>query len=160
RQLLIGISTMRYFPPSGTAGLARSFVNGNKRVPAPPPIMMASVPCVVPGGSAGVDIVDKSRRESFLSTGPITQCPRLWANVLRICPISVVGKRDERGISRRPLRRSASTLICKITAPFLIFKRQKRLTEATRQRRHDKNALCKMGRLEKQSGWLAVEHRR
>src|SRR5712664_115795 len=52
RQLLIGISTMRYLPPSGTAGLARSFVNGNKRVPAPPPIMMASVLWVVPGGNA------------------------------------------------------------------------------------------------------------
>src|SRR2546428_646364 len=46
---------MRYFPPSGTAGFARSFVNGNKRVPAPPPMMMASVRWVVPGGSAGVD---------------------------------------------------------------------------------------------------------
>src|SRR6266566_511020 len=52
RQLLIGISTIRYLPPSGTAGLARSFVNGNKRVPAPPPIMIASVRCSAPGGSA------------------------------------------------------------------------------------------------------------
>src|SRR6202011_1907496 len=52
-QLLIGMSTRRYLPPSGTAGLARSFVNGNSRVPAPPPITIASVRCVVPGGSAG-----------------------------------------------------------------------------------------------------------
>src|SRR6266567_7310782 len=52
RQLLIGISTMRYLPPSGTAGFARSFVNGNKRVPAPPPMTMASVRWVVSGGNA------------------------------------------------------------------------------------------------------------
>jgi hypothetical protein len=39
-------------PPSGTAGFERSFVSGNKRVPAPPPITIASVCCVVPGGSA------------------------------------------------------------------------------------------------------------
>src|ERR1700722_5124740 len=43
RQLLIGISTNRYFPARGTAGFARSLVNGNRRVPAPPPMMMASV---------------------------------------------------------------------------------------------------------------------
>src|SRR6266567_6832453 len=57
RQLLIGISTNRYFPPSGTAGLARSLVSGNSRVPAPPPMMIARVRWVVPGGSAGVCIV-------------------------------------------------------------------------------------------------------
>src|SRR6266567_832523 len=63
RQLLIGISTMRYLPPSGTAGLARSLVNGNKRVPAPPPMMMAKVRWVVPGGSsAGVDIGETESR--------------------------------------------------------------------------------------------------
>src|SRR6185437_5154234 len=41
-QLEMGISTMRYLPASGTAGLARSLVNGNKRVPCPPPIMTES----------------------------------------------------------------------------------------------------------------------
>src|SRR5438876_7773259 len=41
-QLEIGISTSRYLPASGTAGLARSRVRGNKRVPWPPPIMMES----------------------------------------------------------------------------------------------------------------------
>src|SRR5260221_13372674 len=43
RQLLIGMSTSLYFPPSGTAGLARSCVRGKSRVPAPPPMMMARV---------------------------------------------------------------------------------------------------------------------
>src|SRR5438045_6978061 len=38
-QLEIGMSTRRYLPARGTAGLARSFVNGNSRVPAPPPII-------------------------------------------------------------------------------------------------------------------------
>src|SRR6476659_8274825 len=43
RQLLMGISTSRYLPPSGTAGLALSFVRGKSLVPAPPPIIMARV---------------------------------------------------------------------------------------------------------------------
>src|SRR4051794_39793420 len=41
-QFEIGMSTMRYLPASGTAGLARSLVSGNKRVPCPPPIMTES----------------------------------------------------------------------------------------------------------------------
>src|ERR1700730_10281945 len=78
---------MRYFPPSGTAGLARSFVNGNKRVPAPPPIMMASVCCVVPGGRAGADIAGLAnvglRRGSFWAATPaITQRPSIQATFL------------------------------------------------------------------------------
>src|SRR5208283_4226567 len=38
-QFEIGMSTSRYLPASGTAGLERSFVNGNSRVPWPPPMM-------------------------------------------------------------------------------------------------------------------------
>src|SRR5450432_25809 len=38
-QLEIGMSTSRYFPASGTAGFARSFVSGNSRLPCPPPMM-------------------------------------------------------------------------------------------------------------------------
>src|SRR5437764_2842528 len=41
-QLEIGISTNRYFPASGTAGLERSLVSGNRRLPCPPPIMTES----------------------------------------------------------------------------------------------------------------------
>ena len=37
RQLEIGISTNRYFPAMGTAGLERVLVNGDSRVPLPPP---------------------------------------------------------------------------------------------------------------------------
>src|SRR5438552_238577 len=40
-QLLIGISTRRYFPASGTAGLLRSCVNGYSRAPRPPPKITA-----------------------------------------------------------------------------------------------------------------------
>src|ERR1700749_2669494 len=43
RQLLMGISTRRYLPPGGTAGSARSLVNGKRRVPAPPPMTIANV---------------------------------------------------------------------------------------------------------------------
>ena len=45
RQLLMGMSTRRYLPARGTAGLARSFVSGKSRVPAPPPMMTATTSC-------------------------------------------------------------------------------------------------------------------
>src|SRR5512135_3152588 len=41
-QFEIGMSTRRYFPARGTAGLARSLVSGKSRVPAPPPIITDS----------------------------------------------------------------------------------------------------------------------
>ena len=41
-QLLTGISIKRYLPARGTAGLARSFVRGYRRVPAPPPKIIPS----------------------------------------------------------------------------------------------------------------------
>jgi len=97
RQLLIGISTSRYLPPSGTAGLARSFVSGNKRVPAPPPMMMARVRWVVPGGSAGTVLSDIIRlsliRVSlaiFVATTSITHARRfrltIFLSALRLFP--------------------------------------------------------------------------
>src|SRR4030095_10637905 len=49
-QFEIEISTIRYFPPSGTAGFDRSLVRGNRRVPAPPPIMTARVRSERDGG--------------------------------------------------------------------------------------------------------------
>ncbi len=41
-QLLIGMSTSRYLPPSGTAGFERFLVSGKRRVPAPPPMITAT----------------------------------------------------------------------------------------------------------------------
>src|SRR6185369_162452 len=41
-QLEMGISTRRYLPASGTAGLARSLVKGKRRVPCPPPMITES----------------------------------------------------------------------------------------------------------------------
>src|SRR3954464_2184521 len=38
-QFEMGMSTRRYLPASGTAGLARSLVKGKSRVPAPPPMI-------------------------------------------------------------------------------------------------------------------------
>ena len=46
-QLEMGISTMRYLPARGTAGFERSLVSGNRREPAPPPMMMARVFCLM-----------------------------------------------------------------------------------------------------------------
>jgi hypothetical protein len=42
-QLLIGISTKRYFPAIGTAGLDLLAVNGYSLEPAPPPKIIATV---------------------------------------------------------------------------------------------------------------------
>src|SRR5688572_18388225 len=47
RQLLIGTSMSLYLPPIGTAGFERVAVNGNNRLPWPPPRMMASVSLVI-----------------------------------------------------------------------------------------------------------------
>lgn len=40
RQFEIGISTNLYFPAIGTAGFDLVFVNGNNRLPLPPPSTM------------------------------------------------------------------------------------------------------------------------
>src|ERR1700751_5901426 len=45
-QFEIGTSTRRYLPPSGTAGLDRKAVSGNKRLPAPPPRITARRLCL------------------------------------------------------------------------------------------------------------------
>src|SRR3954453_14015101 len=58
RQLLIGMSTSRYFPPRGTAGLARSLVSGKSRVPAPPPSTTLTTSC---GRMVEVQAVPRSR---------------------------------------------------------------------------------------------------
>lgn len=42
-QFEIGISTKRYFPAIGTAGLLRLAVSGYNLVPAPPPRIIANV---------------------------------------------------------------------------------------------------------------------
>src|SRR5882757_1481145 len=41
KQLLMGMSMRRYLPPIGTAGFERLRVSGNRRVPRPPPRMIA-----------------------------------------------------------------------------------------------------------------------
>src|SRR5687767_11956328 len=56
------ISTRRYLPPSGTAGLERCCVSGKRRLPAPPPRITANSfglagitwsPILISGGSCG-----------------------------------------------------------------------------------------------------------
>ena len=48
-QFDIGTSMRRYAPPIGTAGFARREVSGRRRVPAPPPKMMAPTLSLSPG---------------------------------------------------------------------------------------------------------------
>jgi len=50
-QLEIGISTMRYLPAMGTAGLLLLAVNGYKRLPAPPPKITAITDLLIMGKS-------------------------------------------------------------------------------------------------------------
>src|SRR5215471_5997408 len=52
RQLLIGMSISRYWPPIGTAGFERCWVSGNRRDPCPPPRMMATTSLLTGIGSA------------------------------------------------------------------------------------------------------------
>ncbi len=61
-QLDIGMSTRRYLPASGTAGLARSAVSGNSRVPAPPPMMTLSTLLLLAVLLCTEDIAQSTRR--------------------------------------------------------------------------------------------------
>jgi hypothetical protein len=54
RQLEIGISTKRYLPAIGTAGLERVAVNGNNLVPAPPPNITDNISLLIVA-SCGLD---------------------------------------------------------------------------------------------------------
>src|SRR3974390_1726073 len=77
-QFEIGISTMRYFPASGTAGLARSLVSGNNRVPCPPPIITESTLLVLIDCRPVCDITKKSFHARFLTESytPVAQPAR------------------------------------------------------------------------------------
>src|SRR5437867_11991319 len=63
-QLEIGMSTNRYLPASGTAGLDRSRVSGKSRMPCPPPMTTDSTLPVL-GDIRLLCII----RESFLERG-------------------------------------------------------------------------------------------
>src|SRR4051812_19427568 len=65
-QLEMGISTRRYLPARGTAGLDRSRVSGNKRVPCPPPMMIESTLLVSTDMRLDENIRLGNWRESFL----------------------------------------------------------------------------------------------
>src|SRR5213080_645424 len=45
---LIGMSISRNFPPTGTAGFARSRVRGQRRDPCPPPRMAVTIFSMIP----------------------------------------------------------------------------------------------------------------
>src|SRR3954468_8275225 len=61
-QLLMGTSISRYLPATGTAGLARSWVSGNRRAPWPPPRMrLRTERCCMAGAFEGVDRDDATR---------------------------------------------------------------------------------------------------
>src|SRR5215475_5162511 len=82
-KLLKTKSTMRYLPPNGTAGLARSFVRGKSRVPLPPARMSPRTRSLMgrcPSASDGVIIASTKS----LATPP---SPSLsWAARLRAQP--------------------------------------------------------------------------
>src|SRR5947207_2185219 len=64
-QLEMGISTRRYLPASGTAGLERSLVSGKRRAPWPPPIMTDSTLLVLIDCRPESDIQSPFRRASL-----------------------------------------------------------------------------------------------
>jgi hypothetical protein len=67
-QLLIGMSMRRYLPAIGTAGFERIFVNGCKRDPRPPPIIIPSTSFIdgivdlLVKGDSHLSIRDRRRR--------------------------------------------------------------------------------------------------
>src|SRR5262249_737832 len=67
RQLEMGMSMSRYFPATGTAGLARSWVSGKSRAPCPPPrIKLRPDRCCMglgsPRGAVRTMLADARRR--------------------------------------------------------------------------------------------------
>src|SRR6267142_5253892 len=72
-QLEMGISTRRYLPARGTAGLARSFVRGNSRVPWPPPMITESTSLVLADCRPVCDIVSCVLMELLKPSVPGTQ---------------------------------------------------------------------------------------
>src|SRR5256885_16044151 len=101
-QFEIGTSTRRYLPASGTAGLARSRVSGNSRVPAPPPRMTAS--------TRFIDGV--ARPESERAARPWGRCievplgkPQKHRPVRSVCVASLVIPEGEVAVDERHARR-------------------------------------------------------
>src|SRR5262245_20244893 len=92
-QFEIGMSTRRYLPPSGTAGLARSLVRGNSRVPAPPPMTMVRTVLVFGDMRAepGVETIRPPLgRNSTVFSGDSIPAPGGPAEVSRrgpVCPV-------------------------------------------------------------------------
>src|SRR5579859_826803 len=93
-KLLRTKSTMRYLPPKGTAGLARSRVRGKSRVPLPPASTMPSTrrckaPCgadansrselTFPGnqGLLNSSLPDVTKGGDVLNVQPFRRCPTL-----------------------------------------------------------------------------------
>src|SRR5579862_611556 len=72
-QLEMGISTSRYLPAKGTAGLARSLVNGNSRVPCPPPMITESTLLVLIDCRTNCDISSPS----FTRLREYVRCPQI-----------------------------------------------------------------------------------
>src|SRR6476469_1494317 len=72
-QFEMGISTIRYFPASGTAGFERSRVSGNKRDPAPPPMMTARVRSERDGEIIGARLDQKANRMMRRAARPCHQ---------------------------------------------------------------------------------------
>src|ERR1051325_999386 len=101
-QLEIGMSTMRYLPASGTAGLARSFVSGNNRVPCPPPMMTDSTLLVLTDGRPVRDI-KRYLSPSKLGGSYTRACDRASGNIQGSSEFQVPKDREERGWLRLEL---------------------------------------------------------
>jgi hypothetical protein len=62
-QLEIGISTRRYFPAMGTAGLERLAVNGYNLDPAPPPNITDSISLAIDIGKHILKLYRKVKQQ-------------------------------------------------------------------------------------------------
>src|SRR5262245_16312691 len=83
-------STMRYLPPKGTAGLARSRVRGYRRVPLPPARTRPSTRSCMDGADLTAFAAAMEARRWSL---PLISCPRLAMRMLRavLCILVALG---------------------------------------------------------------------
>src|SRR5262245_8861490 len=108
-QFEIGMSTSRYLPAKGTAGLERSLVNGNNRVPAPPPMITEST-LLVFGDSRLLCVIPKILSCECLS--PVYTLPNLKraSDIMRLRNRYVRHRRLHRQATGSPYhRRGAPT---------------------------------------------------
>src|SRR6266540_1972376 len=118
-KLLRTKSMIRYLPPKGTAGLARSLVSGWRRVPFPPASTIPSTrSCISLRPIFSIRAVVRKEKKGVLGhwtthRGPEPRCDMLRPDAKRD-PIHSANNRDNGGavVDRRPAKRGRDHRLC------------------------------------------------